>query len=122
MKKANYNKIPVSEKTENGMSLTSDDRQYLQRMFVIQDEAIYDFINETYDLHAKLICDTVREMINEVKLELNSIKSEIKDIKDDLKCLHSVVEENREDVRKLKKDMVELQFRVKHIEKKLGIC
>lgn len=121
MKKANYNKIPISEKTENGMNLTSDDRQYLQRMFAIQDEAIYDFINETYDLHAKLICDTVREMLDEIKKDLNAIKSEIKDIKDDLKCLHSIVEENREDVRKLKKDVLELQYRVTHLEKKVGI-
>ena len=39
-----YDNIPVSKKTRSGMSLTSDDIQFLKRMFDRQDKIIEDMI------------------------------------------------------------------------------
>lgn len=117
----NYENIPVSEKTLEGMHLTIDDRAYLQRMFTLQDEVIKDYINDTYDKHAVLICDTVREMLNEIRNELKEIKSEIEEIKDDLKYLHTAAEENRRNIRELQKGFKEHEFRISRIEKKLEL-
>jgi hypothetical protein len=60
-----YKDVNVSEKTLAGMVLTSDDRQYLQRMFCMQDEYTETFIKKTYDEHATIICGVVRDMIKE---------------------------------------------------------
>ena len=60
-----YENVPISEQTEKEMNLTASDRQYLQRMFYLQDECTAETIKKEYDLHAKLITDAVREIIKE---------------------------------------------------------
>jgi hypothetical protein len=60
-----YENVPISEQTEKEMHLTSSDRQYLQRMFCLQDENTAEFIKKEYDIHAKLIIGAVRDIIAE---------------------------------------------------------
>lgn len=60
-----YENVPVSDQTDKEMHLTSSDRQYLQRMFCLQDENTAETIKREYDLHATLITDAVRTIIQE---------------------------------------------------------
>jgi 23S rRNA maturation-related 3'-5' exoribonuclease YhaM len=93
--KTNYTNIPVSTKTDAGMNLNSNDRQYLQRMFCMQDESIEKFIIEAYKNHNETICKSLAEtmqaqndrmfealqtqnlLIKEIKEDIQSIKNRI---------------------------------------------
>lgn len=77
------------------MTLTSSDRQWLKRAFDRQDEATEQFIKITYDQHAIMITDVVREMLQkqtevfekkfeEVAKSIREIKSDIGDIKKEI--------------------------------------
>lgn len=46
--KNKYDDIPISQSTEKGMTLTSDDIQFLKRMFDRQDNYTYEYINDKY--------------------------------------------------------------------------
>lgn len=61
----NYEDVILSESTAKGMSLNIDDQVFLKRILDRQDEVTQQYISETYQLHAGLIIDTVREMLNE---------------------------------------------------------
>jgi len=117
----NYDNVPITEQTKEGMSLTTDDQKWIKLLFDRQDECTYEFISKTYDLHAKLICDTVRDMLDDIRNELKDIKFEIQEIRADLKTLHGIAEENRRDIRELQKLSKEHDWRITHIENKLGI-
>jgi chromosome segregation ATPase len=130
--KETYENIPISKCTKDGMSLNSDDRQYLQRMFCLQDEAIEKYVKDAYDLHAKLICDTVRELLNDFKKEINTelreLRLEIKDVKTEIKLLHVIAEKNQMDIKQIngdmqqmKKDITEHNFRIERCEKHLNL-
>jgi len=43
-----YDDISISPATKKGMTLTSDDIQFLKRMFDRQDDYIYEYINDKY--------------------------------------------------------------------------
>ena len=60
-----YENVPISEQTEKEMHLTASDRQYLQRMFCLQDENTSEYIKKEYDIHAQLIIGAVRDIIAE---------------------------------------------------------
>ncbi len=113
-KENNYENVPISDKTEKGMTLTSDDRQYLQRMFALQDEYTKEFIKKTYDEHAEIICGVVRDMIaeqneamskkfDEVNKSIREIKADIADIKKDIQNIKGDMREMEIEVAILKK-------------------
>ena len=114
MEKENYNNIPISKKTQEGMTLTSSDRQYLQRMFCLQDEVTKQYISDTYDKHAALICDVVREMLDEIKRDLKSIHLEIKEVRLEIRDINKEIEN-------LRQRIGEHDFRIVHIEKHLNL-
>jgi predicted nucleic acid-binding Zn-ribbon protein len=109
-----YDNIPVSNKTKGGMSLTADDQLWLKRIMDRQDECIEQYISETYDKHATLICDTVREMLDEIRKDIKSIHLELKEIKLDIKGINLEIEN-------LRKRVTDHDFRIGHIERKLEI-
>jgi len=98
-----YDNIPISEDCKKEMTLTLSDRQWLKRAFDMQDLATEQFIKETYDKHAIMITDVVRQMlqeqnalfslkfdevnksIREIKLDIADIKKEIGSIKGDMR-------------------------------------
>lgn len=94
-KKSKYDNIPVGNKTKGGMSLTADDQLWLKRVMDRQDECIEQYISDCYDKHAKLICDVVREMLDEIKSDLKVIHLEIKEIKLDIKGINVEIENLR---------------------------
>jgi septal ring factor EnvC (AmiA/AmiB activator) len=110
----NYEKIPISKQTTNGMSFNIDDQIFIKRCFDRQDEVTNKFISDTYDEHAKLICDTVRRMLDEIQLELKSIHVEIKSINVEIKNINT-------EINNIRKVLIEHEFRISHIEKKLEI-
>jgi len=109
MEKENYNNIPISKKTQEGMTLTSSDRQYLQRMFCLQDEVTRQYISDTYDLHAKLICDVVREMLEDYK----------KEILNSLQRIEESIEGLKEDIKEIKAETLDLKNRIVNHESRL---
>lgn len=128
----NYENILLNDKTKEGMSLTIDDQKWLKLLFDRQDEVTHKYISDTYDKHAKLITDTVRELLNdfkkEINIELKELRIEIKDVRTEIKLLHVIAEKNQIDIREIngciqqmKKDITEHEFRIQHIEKKLDI-
>ena len=113
-KENKYSHVPVSKKTEYGMTLTIDDRAYLQRMFCLQDEVTEQYIADAYDKHATIICDTVREMLDEIKRDLKSIHLEIKEVRLEIKDINIEIEN-------LRKRIADHDFRIGHLENKIGI-
>ena len=109
-----YDNIPISNKTKKGMTLTIDDRAYLQRMFCLQDEVTTQYISDTYDKHAVLICDAVREMLDEIKRDLKSIHLEIKGVRLEIKDINIEIEN-------LRKRIADHDFRIGRLENKIGI-
>ena len=114
MAKSKYDNIPVSNKTKNGMSLTADDQLWLKRIMDRQDECIEQYISDTYDKHAKIICDVVKEMLDEIRQDLKSIHLEIKEVRLDIKNINMEIED-------LRKRIADHDWRIGHIEKKLEI-
>ena len=113
-----YDNIPMCDESKENISFTIGDQVFLKRMFDRQDQVIEQYINDTYDKHAKIICGVVKEMLEEQKREifiaLEEIKKDIIEIKEDIREINS-------DVSKLKVTAAEHEFRLKHIEKQLGI-
>ena len=75
-----------------------------------QDEVIKQYISDTYDLHAKLICDTVRDMLNEIKLELTKIHLEMKEIRIEIRDINL-------DIENLTNRIADHEFRILGLEK-----
>ena len=62
---SNYENLPLSEITLTGSNFNIDDLKVLKALNDRQDEVTFEFLKDTYDHHAKLICDEVRNMITE---------------------------------------------------------
>ena len=77
--------VPVSKTTQKGMSLNIDDQAFIKRSLDIQNEGIEDYISKTYDLHAALICETVREIVKE---QNDRMFREIKEIKTSIESIN----------------------------------
>lgn len=106
-----YDNLPLSKKTINGMSLTPDDQKWIKLLFDRQDSVIEQFIKDAYDFHATLIIDEVRKMLDEHKSEvltaLERIEKDVKEIK--------------AETLDLKNRIVDHEFRIGRIEKRLGV-
>lgn len=93
------------------MSLTPDDQKWIKLLFDRQDLAIEQYIKDAYDFHAKLIIDEVRKMLEEHKSEvltaLERIEKDVKEIK--------------AETLDLKNRIVDHEFRIGRIEKRLGV-
>jgi len=107
-----YDNIPISNKTKNGMSLTADDQCWLKRIMDRQDECIEQYISDTYDKHAKIICDVVREMLDEIRKDLKSIHLEIKEVRLEIKDINM-------DIENLINRIADHEVRILNIEHKL---
>ena len=101
MKKENYNDIPMSEESKKGMSLTPDDQLFLKRCFDRQDDVTEKYISDTYDTHAKLIIDTVREIITEQNEIIKEIQGLILDIQEELRDHETRIKRLETKVRRL---------------------
>ncbi len=117
----NYDNIPLSKKTLEGMSLNIDDQAFIKRLFDRQDEVTKQYISDTYDLHAKLICDAVKSMLDDFKLELKSIHLDIKEMKTDLKALHLIADQNKSNIDTIKNSLLKHEARISKIEKHLNL-
>jgi len=137
-----YENIPVSTKTREGMSLTSDDIQYLQRMLTVQDDswneafdinieqlikALKSVIKESHDRmftileeQSKLI-KKIQSDIGEIKQSIKNLNMEIKDIRIEIRALKIDVKSITLDVENLTKRITEHDFRIMHLENKVGI-
>ena len=113
-----YSNIPVSEKTIEGMSLNINDRAYLQRMFYLQDEVTQKYISDTYDTHAKLIIDTVKEMLDDRNKE---IYCTMKDIKKSINLLRKETKLINTEMSNIKKTLSNHEKRIVTIEEMLNI-
>jgi methyl-accepting chemotaxis protein len=120
-KKDNYKNLPLSKLTLEGSNFNINDIKVLKVFNDRQDQIIKQYISDTYDLHAKLICDAVRGMLNEIKDELILIHAEIKEIRTDLGDLHSIAGENRRFINELRKVTDDHESRIDEIEKRLGV-
>jgi hypothetical protein len=113
-----YDDVLISKKTKSGMSLTADDQLWLKRIMDRQDECIEQYISDTYDKHATLICDAVRELLNEYRKEifesLARIEKSIEDLKKDIKDM-------KVETLDLKNRIVDHEFRIQRIEKHLNL-
>jgi DNA repair exonuclease SbcCD ATPase subunit len=117
-----YDSIVISDKAKEGMSLTSDDIQWLKRAFDRQDLDLQDYIAETYKINRLLILQEVKSMLadqrtyfdeslKEIRESINEIKSDISFIKKDLGGVKS-------DVADIWKKLDEHEDRLKKLEAK----
>ena len=107
---SDYDNIPMTQKSMEGMSWTPEDQQFLKRCFDRQDANIKSFISETYDEHAKIICGVVREMI----AEQNSAIFEKIDEQ------NKVIKEIQRLITTQQKELSDHEKRIKILEKKLS--
>ena len=114
----NYNDITVTPKTKSGMGLTIDDQKWIKLLFDRQDWVTQEYIGDTYEKHAKLITDVVREMLNDYKKEmfiaLERIELSIEGVKKDIK-------EIKAETLDLKNSIKDHEFRILRIEKHLSL-
>lgn len=109
-KNKKYNKIPISPKTKAGMTLSSDDRQYLVRMSIVQDEAFEELLTRVLDIRDKEICGAFAEVITtQIMPALGRIDNSIDSINSTLKVL-------KEDVSTLKEDVETIKGKVELVE------
>lgn len=64
------------------MSLTIDDQKWIKLLFDREEQ----FIKDTYDYHAKIITDTVREMLNEQTAKIEARFTAIDQRLDGIEC------------------------------------
>ena len=117
----NYEKLPLSTDTLKGMHLTIDDQKWIKLLFDRQDELNQDFIKTVYDINKQDICNTVKNMLDTISIELRNLHAEIKEVKVDIKFLHVIAEKNQLDIKQIngdmqqmKKDILEHAFRLDH--------
>jgi len=144
MGKANnkYERVSVSDQTRKGMSLTSDDVQYLQRMLTVQDDSWSDAFDSNIKELTKALAEVIQESntrmfdilkeqndlikeiqsdIREIKQSIKNLDMEIKDIRIEIRALKIDVKSITLDVENLTKRMIEHDYRIMHIENKIGI-
>jgi len=135
----NYENLPLSEKTNGGMSINVDDQKWFKLLMDRQDEITQTNIESAYCNNAKIICDGVKGMLDEHKKEIfkalakieNSIKElrieikginvEIKSINVEIKGIKIDIDKINGDMTAMKKTVAEHQFHIDHINKHLGL-
>lgn len=120
----NYEKLPLSSDCLKGMQMNICDQQFLKRIMDRQDEISQEFIKTTYELFAQDITNSMKGMIDDLKIDLKLLHAEIKDIKADIKLLHIIAETNQAAIKtinmrigEIEKSMVDHEFRLTHLEK-----
>lgn len=116
MKKDNYGNLPLSKLTLEGSNFNINDIKILKVFNDRQDQITEKYISDTYDIHATIICESVREMLNEIKVEIKLIHADIKDIKADLGILHSIANENKRHITELRKVTEDHELRITALE------
>lgn len=108
----NYNDIPMSEECKKEMSFTPADQLFLKRVLDRQDEVTQKFINDTYDTHAKIIIDVVRDMIeeqnNKIFKKIDEQNKIIKRIQDVITNIQIELKEHDTRIKKLEARMQKL--------------
>ena len=132
----------ISTKTKQGMSLTVDDQKWIK---VILDRQ-QDSWNEAFDINIEQITKALAEVIHEshsrmfslleeqaklikkiqsdigeIKQSIKELNLEIKDIRIEIRALKVDVKSITLDVENLTKRVTEHDFRIMHIENKVGI-
>ena len=101
----NYEDLPLSEDTFNGMTMNVYDQQFLKRAWDRQDEINEELINS----FTKNILAQFNNKIDEIGLSIKNLSAEIKDIKADIKLLHVIAEKNQNDIRLINDDIQQMQ-------------
>jgi peptidoglycan hydrolase CwlO-like protein len=92
-----YNDIPVSNMTKRGMTLNSDDQQFLKRMFDRQDEYITEYINEKDKRQMEfiqLILDEIKKIvcrIDSIEVRLDKDEDKLDDHEKRIKELENLI-------------------------------
>jgi adenylate kinase len=101
-----YDDIILSREIVKGMSLNINDQVFFKRVLDRQDELTQEYISEVYAINSKLIIDTVREMLNEQKMEvfeaLNKIERRIEGVEASIEEIIKVVDCTKQEVKRLK--------------------
>ena len=118
---SNYDNIPLSEKTKEGITFSVEDQQFLKRLFDRNDEVTQQYISETYDKHATIICDVVREMVADQNIAIFSKIDEqnkiIREIQDLLNELVKTVQDHEKRIAVLEKKLSNLLLEHSKIHK-----
>jgi chromosome segregation ATPase len=101
----NYEDLPLSEDTFNGMTMNVYDQQFLKRAWDRQDEINEELINS----FTKNILAQFNNKIDEIGLSIKNLSAEIKDIKADIKLLHVIAEKNQNDIRLINGDIQQMK-------------
>jgi len=132
----------ISAKTREGMSLTIDDQKWIK---VVLDRQ-HDSWSEAFDINIKELTNALAEVIQESNTRMfaileeqncliKEIQSDIREIKQTIKHLDMEIKDIRIEIRALKIDiksisldvenltnrMKEHDYRIMHIENKMGI-
>lgn len=119
MKKNNYDNLPLTKLTLAGSNFNVNDIKILKVFNDRQDQLTKEYISDVYDKHAKLICDTVKGMLDEIKTDLKLVHAELKDIKADLGHLHAVDAENKRYIDELRTGFDNHERRIHDLEKQI---
>ena len=82
--KNKYENIPVSAKTRKGMSLTSDDTQYLGRMLTVMDDSWNDAFDKSIAELTKALAEVIQAQNDRMFETLEAQNKLIMQIRDDV--------------------------------------
>jgi hypothetical protein len=99
----NYNDLPMSQKSKDDISFSVGDQDFLKKCFDRQDDVIKQYIEDTYDKHAEIICGVVREMIAEQNSAIfTKIDDQNKIIKEIQQLVVGIIDELRDHETRIK--------------------
>ena len=110
-----YDNVYVSDKTENGMTLTIDDRKFIKSCLDFQDEYTEEYVVKALDLRDKELFKAIREFIIEenkkIHIRLDALDTRIERIEGKLNEYDkriSKLEETEKNVLFLEKDLIKI--------------
>ena len=132
----------ISTKTKQGMSLTIDDQKWIKVVLDRQQDSWNDAFDVNIEQLTKALAEVIQEShtrmfdlleeqaklirkiqsdIGEIKQSIKDLNLEIKDIRIEIRALKVDMKGITLDVENLAKRMTEHDFRIMHLENKVGI-
>ena len=107
----NFENLPISEKTKEGMKLSIDDVSILGRMMALQDDANdeeHEKIFKALDVILKKISAT-NDNVTELRKEVAELRAEVASVDKRVSQVTKVVDQTKEEVQYLSKEVVRLK-------------
>lgn len=121
-----YSDIPISKNTAKGMTLTSDDRQYLQRMLSVQDDSWNEAFDKNIAELTKALAEVIQEsnsrmfsLLEEQGLLIREIQGDIKDIKQSIEHLNLDIKDIRLEIKAIKVDVKSISLDIENLQNRV---